>query len=80
MKALIAEGVSIGTSHRRQSKFDPHLLPLHDLQPNQMSVKVHPVPDIADDEILFKTAAVALNPTDWKRTCLLKRLAYLRIN
>ena len=30
-------------------------------------VKDHPVPEIADDEILIKAVAVALNPTDWKR-------------
>ncbi|KAH9928547.1 GroES-like protein [Epithele typhae] len=29
-------------------------------------IKDHPVPTIAEDEVLIKTAAVALNPTDWK--------------
>ena len=29
-------------------------------------VEVVPVPEIADDEILVKTVALAQNPTDWK--------------
>ncbi|KAI0723729.1 GroES-like protein [Cerioporus squamosus] len=33
---------------------------------NRVSVKEHPVPSIADDEVLVKTVAISLNPTDWK--------------
>lgn len=32
------------------------------------AVKSIPVPEIAEDEILVQVAAVAQNPTDWKRT------------
>ncbi len=38
------------------------------LQKNQVSVKEHPVPNIADDDVLVKTVAVSQNPTDFKRT------------
>ncbi|RPD66606.1 GroES-like protein [Lentinus tigrinus ALCF2SS1-7] len=36
------------------------------VESNKVSVQEHPVPDIADDEILVKNVAIALNPTDWK--------------
>ncbi|KAI0723769.1 GroES-like protein [Cerioporus squamosus] len=31
----------------------------------RVAVKDHPVPKVGDDDILVKTAAVSLNPTDW---------------
>ncbi|RDX46877.1 GroES-like protein [Lentinus brumalis] len=34
--------------------------------PRRVEVKDHPVPSIADDEILVKTVAVSQNPTDFK--------------
>ncbi len=37
-------------------------------QKNQVSVKEHLVPNIADDDVLVKTVAVSQNPTDFKRT------------
>ncbi|RPD66607.1 GroES-like protein [Lentinus tigrinus ALCF2SS1-7] len=36
------------------------------VESDKVSVQEHPVPTIADDEILVKTVAIALNPTDWK--------------
>ena len=44
------------------------------LQGGQIAVKEHPVPSIADDEILVKTAAFALNPSDHKGTAPSTRL------
>ncbi|KAH9928552.1 GroES-like protein [Epithele typhae] len=33
---------------------------------HKFSIKSHPVPPVGDNDILVKTVAVALNPTDWK--------------
>jgi hypothetical protein len=33
-----------------------------------ISIQDVPVPAIKDDELLVKVVAIALNPTDWKRT------------
>lgn len=33
-----------------------------------------PVPEIDDDDVLVKTEAIALNPTDWKRSYSLRVL------
>ncbi|TFK91794.1 GroES-like protein [Polyporus arcularius HHB13444] len=32
----------------------------------QVSVREHPVPNISDDDVLVKTVAISLNPTDYK--------------
>ncbi len=37
------------------------------LKIGRIAVKDHPVPKVGDDEILVKTVAVSLNPTDWMR-------------
>ncbi len=33
----------------------------------QVAVREHPVPNISDDDVLVKTVAISLNPTDYKR-------------
>ncbi|KAH9918219.1 GroES-like protein [Epithele typhae] len=33
---------------------------------HKFSIKSHPIPPVGDNDILVKTVAVALNPTDWK--------------
>lgn len=68
MKALIIEEVGLRYSGQRHRGV--RLTVLFDSQRGRVAIKDHPVPDVADDDILIKTVTVSQNPTDWKRMSL----------
>ena len=46
------------------------------VQPDgSVKAEERPIPPVGDNEILVKVAAIAVNPTDWKRTSCLSPTA-----